>query len=99
MNKRQILETRHFTAEVTDLIKKRSLQQEDYDALKKELADNPEIGVLLTGTGGVRKVRLKSSSRGKSGGFRVCYYYYTEGNAIYLLYVFQKNEQENLTPE
>ena len=74
-----------------------SLLQEDYDLLKRELAENPEKGDLLTGTGGVRKVRLKSSSKGKSGGFRVCHFYYVLGEAVYLLFVFQKNEQENLS--
>lgn len=68
--KRQIIETRPFSMAIADLLKKRSLLQEDYDALKKELANDPEIGDTLSGTGGVRKKRLKSSSKGKSGGFR-----------------------------
>lgn len=56
--KRRIIETRAFSREVSDLLVKKSLLQSDYDVLKKELAENPEKGVLLTGTGGVRKVRL-----------------------------------------
>jgi hypothetical protein len=95
--KRQIFETRSFTREISDLLGKNSLLAADYDLLKKELAETPDKGDLLTGTGGVRKIRLKSSSRGKSGGFRVCYYYYVANEAVYLLFVFQKNEQENLT--
>ncbi len=73
--------------------------QKDYEEFKKELAENPEIGDPLSGTGGVRKIRLKSSSRGKSGGFRVCYFYYVAEEAVYLLFIFPKNEQENLTVE
>jgi hypothetical protein len=97
--KRQIIETRPFSAEIADLLKKRILLQEDYEELKRELTENPEMGDLLSGTGGVRKIRLKSSSKGKSGGFRVCYFYYVSGEAVYLLFVFPKNEQENLTAE
>jgi mRNA-degrading endonuclease RelE of RelBE toxin-antitoxin system len=97
--KRQIIETRQFSDEIADLLKKRSLLQEDYEELKKELAENPERVPSLSGTGGVRKIRLKSSSKGKSGGFRVCYFYYVSGEAVYLLFVFPKNEQENLTTE
>jgi hypothetical protein len=47
----------------------------------------------------VRKARLKSSSRGKSGGFRVCYYDVTQKGKIYLLLIYPKNVQEDLTPE
>jgi hypothetical protein len=96
--RRQIVETRAFSREIADLIAKRSLLLEDYDAFKKELAENPTKGTPLTGTGGVRKIRLKSASKGKSGGFRVCYFYYVSREAVYLLFVFQKSEQENLSP-
>ena len=95
--KRHLIETRAFSKEIAGLLAKRSLLQSDYDALKKELAENPEKGTLLVGTGGVRKIRLKSSSRGKSGSFRICYFYYVSAEAIYLLVIFQKNEQENLS--
>ncbi|MEN9654169.1 MAG: hypothetical protein RL235_281 [Chlamydiota bacterium] len=79
------------------MLRVHSLSQDDYDAFKRELAENPEKAPTLPGTGGVRKIRLKSSSKGKSGGFRVCYFYYVVSEVIYLLFIFQKNEQENLT--
>ncbi len=71
----------------------------DYENLKKELSDSPECGDVITGTGGVRKIRLKSASRGKSGGFRVCYYYLTQDREIFLIDIYAKNEKENLTIE
>lgn len=61
------------------------------------LAENPEKAPTIAGTGGVRKIRLKSASKGKRGGFRICYFYYVALEAIYLLFIFQKNEQENLS--
>ena len=75
----------------------RSLLQDDYDTFKRELTEDPEKAPPLPGTGGVRKIRLKSSSKGKSSGFRICYFYYVASEVIYLLFIFQKNEQENLT--
>ena len=95
----QITETTAFSNKIADLLARHSLLLDDYKDLKRELAENPEKGDILTGTGGVRKIRLKSASRGKRGGFRVCYFYYVLANTIYLIHVFQKNEQENLSAE
>jgi hypothetical protein len=49
----------------------------------------------------VEFVRLDSSllREGKSGGFRVCYYYVTKKYEIYLLSIYAKNVKEDLTPE
>ena len=95
----QVVETTDFAKKIASLLAQHSLLLDDYKDLKKELAENPEKGAILTGTGGVRKIRLKSISKGKSGGFRICYFYYVFGNTIYLLFVFQKNEMENLNTE
>ena len=95
--KRVIIETKNFSKSVEGFLKKRQLLHSDYTDFRKELSLNPEIGELIVGTGGVRKIRLKSASRGKSGGFRVCYYYLHQDEEIYLLLIYGKNEQENLT--
>lgn len=73
--------------------------QEDYDKFTEELAKNPDIGDVISGTGGVRKARLKSAAKGKRGGFRVCYFYFQAKERIYLFHIFGKNEQENITEE
>lgn len=96
---RKIIETRSFSKEVESLVKKRLLSLEDFAEFKKELSDNPEKGSLIVGTGGVRKTRLKSPSKGKSGGFRVCYYYLNKHEELFLLDIYAKSEQENLTSE
>ncbi len=70
--KRKVVQLTQFSKSVDNLLKKRLLLLEDFDAFQKELTDNPEKGDMIIGTGGVRKARLKSSSQGKSGGFRVC---------------------------
>ncbi|MBS4167244.1 hypothetical protein NEOC65_002350 [Neochlamydia sp. AcF65] len=50
----------------------------------------------MIGSGGIRKARLKSTSKGKSGGFRVCYLDTEDRAILVLLSIYSKNEQENL---
>ena len=49
--------------------------------------------------GRIRKARWARQGGGKSGGVRTIYYYRVADSAIYLLLVYAKNEQEDLTPE
>lgn len=95
--KRRIIQIRAFAKTVDALINRKRLLSEDFEAFKKKLIENPEEGDLITGTGGVRKTRLKSASKGKSGGFRVCYFDDPESEELFLILIYQKNEQENLT--
>ena len=71
------------------------------DALRTEvvqsIAENPELGDLIEGTGGFRKFRVARPGQGKSGGYRVVSYYYSEGLPVFLITVFAKNQQANLT--
>ncbi len=67
------------------------------DELIAVIASNPEIGALLKETGGLRKVRFAVGSKGKSGGVRVVYYFFSDGAPVFLLEVFAKNERDNLS--
>ena len=62
-----------------------------------ELAQNPTKGSVIPGGGGIRKIRLALENRGKSSGARVIYLYLKIRERIYLLTVYPKNRQENLT--
>ena len=95
--KRHIVQTRAFAKAVDEFIAKKRLLHEDFEAFKKTLTENPEAGDLIPGTGGVRKTRLKSATKGKSGGFRVCYFDDAKNEELFLILIYQKNEQENLT--
>lgn len=61
------------------------------------MAENPEQGDVIPGAGGIRKTRLKSASKGKSGGFRVCYLNVDDRLIIFLLFIYAKSDQENLS--
>lgn len=61
------------------------------------LAQDPEAGEVMVGTGGVRKVRVPLAGRGKSGGARVVTYYHDGTMPLFLLGIFAKNEKSNLS--
>lgn len=95
----KIIEAKSFKKDIDSFIAKKKILIEDFEDFKRQLAENPTIGDLISGTGGLRKVRLKSSSGGKSGGFRICYYKYDAKLSLFLLLIYQKNEQENITDQ
>lgn len=97
--KRDIIQTKKFSKSVDNLLKKGQLSQEDFNDFIKKLAEYPEAGDVMVGTGGVRKIRLKSSSKGKRGGFRVCYFYFQIKEKIYLFALYAKNEKADLTTD
>ncbi|HEX5676798.1 MAG TPA: hypothetical protein VFX91_02400 [Alcanivorax sp.] len=65
------IETPIFTKRLRGL-----LDDESYADFQQELGNRPDMGDVIQGTGGLRKVRVASSGRGKRGGARVIYYYF-----------------------
>lgn len=61
------------------------------------LADNPDAGELMRGTGGARKVRFAGRGKGKSGGYRVITFYGGGDIPVFLLDVFGKGSKANLS--
>jgi hypothetical protein len=61
------------------------------------LAEHPKSGDLMEGTGGVRKLRWGRGGKGKSGGVRVIYYFHDDAMPLYLLTLFAKGDQDNLS--
>ena len=61
------------------------------------LAEHPKAGELMEGTGGVRKLRWGRGGQGKSGGVRIIYYFHDEVMPLYLLTLFAKGDQANLS--
>jgi len=89
------------TAAFNSLWKHWRLDDEDLRALERQVMENPLAGKVMRNTGGVRKMRFAPGSRGsgKSGAYRVCYFYFPVYEIVFFVLIFPKNEQPNLTPE
>lgn len=88
-----IVELETFTRQAEGLFTKAEVT-----ALIELVAGNPTIGEVITGTGGIRKLRFGARGKGKRGGSRVIYFVYNEDNPIYLIARYSKGVQENITP-
>ena len=75
-----------------------ALGDEDHRALQVALVLRPEQGALIPGGGGLRKLRWGAAGRGKRGGLRVIYFWAPREATVYMLYLYAKNEQGDLTP-
>ena len=89
-----IIETSIFTKKITSL-----LNDDEYRTLQNLLVETPNLGDIIQGSGGIRKIRWGFSGRGKRGGVRIIYYWATNHNQIFMLYAYAKNEQDDLTKE
>lgn len=65
--------------------------------LQNEIMLNPEVGSVISGSGGLRKLRAGLDGRGKRGGARVIYYVRISESICYLLLAYPKNVQDNLS--
>ena len=61
------------------------------------IASNSEAGVIVEGSGGIRKVRWKRTGTGKSGGVRVIYFLQMAQGEVVLLTLYAKSKTDNLT--
>jgi len=89
-----IVETSVFTRQVRGL-----LNDDEYRTLQLALVNDPEMGAVLRGSGGLRKVRWGGSGRGKRGGVRVIYYWAVKQERLLMLLIYAKNERDDLSLE
>jgi hypothetical protein len=61
------------------------------------IANRPEAGDEISGTGGARKVRVAGRGKGKSGGYRVITFYSGKDAPVFLLALYSKGEKTNLS--
>lgn len=87
-----IIETPIFTRQVVQI-----LNDDQYRLLQGLLALRPDIGSLIPGSGGLRKMRWSASGHGKQGGARIIYYWMSKADTIFMLLIYAKNKKDNLT--
>ncbi len=85
------IETRLFTQLVQDY-----LSDEEYRQVQLELIKNPELGAMVRGSGGVRKLRWRAHGRGKRGGYRIIYFIYRAKEVIWMLTIYPKNVRDSI---
>ena len=73
------------------------MAEEEMVAAVDLVSTDPEAGDVMAGTGGVRKARLAGRGKGKSGGYRVVWYFGGGDIPVFLLTVFGKGEKDNLS--
>jgi hypothetical protein len=90
----RFIETPIFTEDV-----ERDLSVEEYRQLQLALLLRPTQGALIRGSGGLRKIRWGRPGMGKRGGLRAIYFWEAKSETFYMLMVYRKNDQEDLTPK
>jgi hypothetical protein len=88
----ELIETPIFCRQVAA-----ALDDEEYRLLQLHLLQHPESGVIIPGSGGLRKLRWGLPGRGKRSGARIVYYCRTATGRLFLLFLFPKNERSDLT--
>ncbi len=86
------VETTSFTRRMMSL-----LSDEEYSRLQQVLVERPDIGEVIKGSGGIRKVRWAVAGQGKSGGARIIYYWSVRRDTILMLTAYAKNERQDVT--
>lgn len=68
-------------------------------ALEILIMSDPEGPPVVSGTGGLRKIRFAptDTDKGKSGGIRVCYAYFAESHIVLMMMAYPKNRKDNLS--
>ena len=85
------VETKLFTRLVQQY-----MSDDEYSELQQSVIDNAEAGVVIRGSGGVRKLRWGVAGRGKRGGIRVIYFLRTRQGQVWMLTLYPKNVAESI---
>ena len=88
----EFVETPIFTKAALDL-----LPDEHCRKLQAHLTEHPDDGAIIQDSGGLRKIRWTVKKQGKRGGVRVIYYWVVNLDLIYMIYVYYKTDQDDLT--
>lgn len=72
------------------------LTEEEYAGMQWYLSSYPDVGDLIPGSGGCRKLRWGMTDKGKRGGVRVIYYDRTSEGHVWRLAIYAKTRRENL---
>ncbi len=73
------------------------LTDEDLVHLENALIEYPDMGKVIEGTGGLRKLRFALPNRGKSTGARILYVDFAYYEKLFLFNIYAKSDKDSLT--
>jgi hypothetical protein len=88
-----VIETPAFLASAAE----EGIDEDERLAIVTYLAVHPDAGAIIAGTGGARKVRFAGRGKGKSGGYRVITFFAESDIPVFLIDVYSKDSQTNLS--
>jgi hypothetical protein len=76
-----------------------TLSDNELRSIQTTIMERPNIGAVISGGKGLRKMRITLPGRGKSGGARVIYYWQASKSLCLLVFAYPKSIIEDLTNE
>jgi hypothetical protein len=95
---RMFIQLPPFSRTLDELMGQGRILKKDFEDFEQELLKNPQVGEVIPGLFGLRKVRLKGAISGKRDGFRVDYLDIPERAKIYLIVLYPKSLKKDLDP-
>ncbi len=77
--------------------KKIGISNDEREDIIDNIAENPDAGSEISGTGGMRKIRVAAKGKGKSGGYRVITFFTGYNIPVFLVTVYAKSQKGNIT--
>lgn len=72
------------------------LDDDEYRELQQFMLQKPEVGRIIPGSGGVRKLRWSRPGMGKRSGLRVIYFVRYKPNEFWMLTIYAKAKHDNV---
>jgi mRNA-degrading endonuclease RelE of RelBE toxin-antitoxin system len=88
----EIVSLSAYESQVSDL-----LNEDERMAMEFYIACAPEDHPVVPGAGGFRKARWAGRGKGKSGGFRVVYFFLAAPGRVYMAAIYAKLRKETLS--
>ncbi|MFI5188060.1 MAG: type II toxin-antitoxin system RelE/ParE family toxin [Chitinophagales bacterium] len=89
--------TKFFKRQLKRLVKKYPSLKSEFKKLTESLEENPEQGTPIGRNCYKIRLAIASKGKGKSGGARVITHVYVVREIVYLLSIYDKSEQENIS--
>ena len=84
-------------SKIFERLRQKYFDDASYNEFQNFLLEQPLVGDIIQGTGGLKKVRWAAQGKGKRGGVRIIYFYLADKSHIHFLTVYAKNEMSDLT--